>query len=519
MPKKPDIKTPKTRKRCPKCCAPGETLPVSAFNRSASRGDGLDGHCRDCVHDRQTKMYDRDKANNRERHAAEDERVVREAADRARRMASDHDALKLEDFEAAGDNEYDVGVGNVPGQGHVSASASRQKRQEFNEAMGNNANALKGAGASAHRRKGDVLSAMPADSGTYIGKLAEQERRFGNRRLARSISLAQAQEALALQHMRLVAEQFFANKVTPTGYAKRVPTKAAKRTVVCLLSDLHLGSDLSSLDEPIPFGAVEEARRLEYIMRQVIDYKPQYRENSRLALLLNGDIIEGQLGHQLGAGSPLTEQKAIAWHLLSRFVGECARAFPGVDVYCQPGNHGRDKVRHPGRATWRKWDGHEWEIYYALQQMCSGLKNVTWSMPFRAVSAINLHGSILGLTHADTEVKIGHPDSAAKQNARELDRINSSRIFGTEFHAWAFGHYHTPRYHPGGIRTIYNGALVPPNGHARASGYIGEACGQFLWEATAGFPIGDVRFIEVGTSQDNDPLLGKILTPFRFPSE
>lgn len=501
-----------TRKRCPNC---SETKPLGDFGLNRSRPDGHAGVCKDCHADKQA-------ARDRKRSRAadvEDEKIIREAKDRARRVASDHDALRPEDFEPTGDGEYDVSVGNQPGQGHVSASASRQKRQEFNEAMGNNANALKRAGASAHRRKGNVLDAMPPESGAYIGKLAEQERRFGNRRLARSISLAQAQEALALQHVKLVADQFFSGKVTATGYGKRKPSKPAKRTVVCLLSDLHLGSELSSLDEPMPFGAVQEARRLEYIMRQVIDYKPQYRENSRLRLLLNGDLIEGQLLHQLGAGSPLTEQKAIAWHLLSRFVAECSRAFPGVDIDCQPGNHGRDKVRHPGRATWRKWDGHEWELFYALSRMCSELKNVTWSIPFRAVSAINLHGSILGLTHGDTEIKIGHPDTKAKDNARELDRINSTRIFGTEFDAWAFGHYHTPRYHPGGIRTIYNGALVPPNGYARAAGFIGESCGQFLWEAVAGFPIGDVRFIEVGPSQDNDEKLGKIITPFRFPNE
>ncbi len=482
---------------------------MEAFGVVRARADGRAGYCLECEADRNAAISEK----NRKKADRENERIIQEEEARAKRLASDHDALKPEDLAG----EYDVGVGNVPGQGHVSAEASRNKRQEFNESMGNNAEALKRAAIKSSKGEGSVLDNMPGDSGSYIGKLAEQERRFGNRRLARTISLAQAGEALALQHFKLVADQCFRDKVVPTGYATRKPSTTAKRSVVIHLSDLHLGAELSAIDEPIPFRAVEEARRLEYVMRQTIDYKPQYRKNSECVLLLNGDLIEGQLMHQIGAGAPLTEQKAIFWHLMSRFVGELARAFPSVRVECQPGNHGRDKVRHPGRATWRKWDGHEFELYYALSLMCSGLKNVRWSIPFRAVSAIDLHGSILGMSHGDTEIKLGPPDTAAKNNARELDRINSTRLHGVEFDAWAFGHFHMPRYVPGKPRVIYNGALIPPNGHARASGYIGEPCGMFLWEAVEHYPIGDVRFIEVGPAQDRDERLGTILTPFRFP--
>lgn len=511
--------------KCTKC---GERKPVDEFPRNKSKAGGREKRCKGCHRGAQAI---RDEAA-RDARVVADERLIRETKERVARIGDEYAALALGDFDADdgseltraerafnanADDEYDVGVANVKRDRKLSAQASREKKQEFNRSMGENAEALKIAASRSARGLGSVLENMPGSAGSYIAKLAEQERRFGNRRIARTVSLAQAQEALALQNFKIVAEQILPGRVVATGFATRAASVPAKRTVCCLLSDLHLGAELSALDEPIPFGAVQEARRLEAVLRQLVEYKPQYRKNSRAMILLNGDLIEGQLMHQIGAGAPLTEQKAIFWHLLSRFVAEVARAYPEVHVECQPGNHGRDKVRHPGRATWRKWDGHEWEMYYALRQMCSGLKNTTWSLPFRAVSAIDLHGSTLGLTHADTEVKIGHPDGAAKTNARELAAINSSRIFGVEFDAWAFGHYHTPRYHPGmPIRVIYNGALIPPNGHARASGYIGEPCGQFIWEAVEGHPIGDVRFIEVGTAEDNDERLGKILTPFRF---
>ncbi len=508
---------PAARKHCPRCCLKGETLNASEFNANRTKYDGLESMCRDCAKDRLHAARDA----HREQVDEADRRIIREAAERTARLASDHDALKLEDFDPAGssDEDYDVGVANVKRDRRLSGAASRHKRQEFNKSMGDNAEALKRASVRSSQGKGSVLENMPADSGAYIGKLAEQERRFGNRRLARTISLAQAQEALALQHMRMVADQFFSNKIAASGYATKAPSKAAKRSTILLLSDLHLGAELSSLDEPLPFRAVEEARRLEFVMRQAIDYKPQYRNNSKLVLLINGDVIEGQLMHQIGAGAPLTEQKAIFWWLFSRMIAEFARAFPEVEIHFQPGNHGRDKVRHPGRATWRKWDGHEWEMYYALAQMCSGLRNVTCHLPFRAVSVVELHGSKLCLTHGDTEIKLGHPDGAAKSNARELDRVNATKTFGHVFDAFAFGHFHTGRFLPGNPSIIFNAALIPPNGHARASGYIGESTGQFLWEAVEGHPIGDVRFLRVDESTDRDERLGKILTPFRFPTD
>lgn len=495
-------------KRCPGCCNDRQKLPIARFHKRADAADGFESKCKACRSARSaaTRAAKADDAASS---------IVDSVRDRARRLASDHEPLKPEDFED--EDEYDASVANVntPAARRTSAQAAKEKRQEFSASMGRNADALRAAATTAHQRSGDVLSAMPGESGTYIGKLAEAERRFQNRRLARTISLAQANEALTLQAYKHVAKQYFADKIAAVGCAKKAPSKPAKRTVVLLLSDLHLGAQLESLDEPMPFLAIQEARRLEYVMRQAIDYKPQYRAHTHLIVAVNGDIIEGQLGHQIGAGSPLAEQKAIAWTYLRTMIAELSAVYPSVHVEWQPGNHGRDKMRHPGRATWRKWDGHEWEIGWALREMCSGLKNTTWGNPFRAVSALKVHGSVIGMTHGDTEIKLAHPDQVAKNN-QQLDRINAVGLFHERFDAWLFGHFHSGRALYGETTKLFNGALIPPNGHARASGYIGEAMGQFLFEAVEGFPVGDVRFIRVGCAQDNDASLGKIIKPFRF---
>lgn len=446
------------------------------------------------------------------------EAARRREAERAARLASDTDPLRPEDFDdPPGGEDDDVTIANDARPGPSSREFTRDKRQEYSRAMGQHAHHVRAAAAAELRGDGDLVESMPAEAGSYIGKLAEQEARFGRRRLARSLSLFAAGEEQARRLWAQACRQYLTGRVVPTGYAARSPSaRPVKRSVCLLLSDLHIGADLKQGENPLPYRATEEARRLEYVLRQAIDYKPQYRADSELVLMLNGDLIEGLLMHDFRDGAPLVEQKVAFQRYMERFVGECARVYPRVRVYCQPGNHGRDKVRHPGRATSSKFDSHETGMYYALSRACTQLKNVTWDIPFRAVTVIDLHGSKLLLTHGDTEVKLGDPDHKAAENAQILAEINASNLYGAQIAALAAGHFHKPRYLPKKIRQIFNGALVPPNGHARGAGYISESCGQWLWESVPNFPVGDARFIEVGTAQDTDERLGSIIEAFRF---
>ncbi len=501
--------------RC-KACEPKRGRPVETV--PVQRRVAFDADLMDYIHLRTDVAPEVD--DDEEDEDEDDADILAELEERlarqAQRRSSDFEALKPEDFE----DEYATGIANDRSAGAkaTSAAAAREKRQEFNRQMGEFATDFRDAAVKAAHTGSTIGDNVPAKHANYIRTLAEQERRFGNRRWSRSIAIAEAHEQLSREALAYVADRYFTNKIMPTGYARFPLSKSPniKRTACVLLSDLHFGSELDSLDEPVTYLATQEARRLEFVLRQFLDYKPQYRSNTEALVIINGDIIEGLLMHDLRSGSPLTEQKAIFWAYMSTFIALVAQQYPTVRVVCQPGNHGRDKVRHPGRATARKWDGHEWECYYALRAMCSSLLNVTWQLDFRAVSIVDLYGSKLGVTHADTEVKLGDPDTKSTDNARILDRINSTRLYGVEFDAWVFGHYHKGRYQPRNPRVLWNGALVPPNGYARSAGYIGEPCGQWIWEATEGFPIGDTRFVEVGESQDNDERLGTLIKPFRF---
>ena len=360
--------------------------------------------------------------------------------------------------------------------------------------MGRHLGAVRASAVEEARSGADMIDTMPAEDGSYVGALAEQERRFGNRRLARSLSLFAANEEQARRLFVQTAKQYFTDTVTPVGYARKHSGAPIKRSVCLMLSVLHIGSDLSGVDNPTPFGPVEEARRLEYVLRQTLDYKPQYRSISELVLLLIGVMIVGLLLHDLRDGAPLAEQKAAVRAYMITFIGECAAAFPSMRVFFEPGNHGRDQLRHPGRATSSKWDGVEWAMGYALMLACSSLKNVTWetdargSLDRKPYSVIDLHGSKFLLTHSDTEIKLGDTDTNSRDIFAQLNTINSTLRYGERFAAFGFGHYHKGRHQiGGGIRILWNGALLPPNGHARTMGYE-ECCGQLLFEAARGTP-------------------------------
>lgn len=344
-----------------------------------------------------------------------------------------------------------------------------------------------------------------------VSVLVQGERVDMRRSLARSVSLAVAREQIFIDDMRSVAA-LFKDRIAPVGYARH-KSQDVSRSACLFLSDLHLGSQLSALDNPTPFGGLEESRRLESILRRYLAKSDGRKE---AVLLLGGDLIEGCLGHDQRDGLPLAEQQYVFWSYLSRFVGYVAAEYPKVRVVCQAGNHGRNKLRHHGRATSSKWDSFEWAMYRALEMMCSSLKNVTFDIPFRAVSLVNIQGSKLLFTHGDTEIKLGDPDTQAKSNQMHLLTLRESGEIEGHFDGACFGHYHKARYQVARVPCLFNGALVPPNGYARTEGYLGECCGQWYFESERGSLFSSVEFFAVGKDQDSDSSLGDLIPSVRF---
>ena len=300
-------------------------------------------------------------------------------------------------------------------------------------------------------------------------------------------------------------------KWTPPKIVKS--TKKLTREVTLFISDTHFGSDLVSTECPLNYGKIEESRRLAKVVLETVNYKPQYRAETKLNLLLGGDIIQGSL-HDPRQGAPVREQIARAMWLLEKAVKIFSQEFPQVDVYCTPGNHGRDKTRHPQRGVDQKWDSNEMDIYYGVYLATKGLSNVRFHIPLTPYVDVPIQDSHLFLTHGDTVLNVGYPghNINVKSLETQINKINSAKPLGVEYNIFAVGHVHVASVvRLSGKVLITNGALIPPDPYAQSLGSMAMSNGQTLWESVEGYSFGDYRFIQVDENTDLDSNLDHII--------
>lgn len=357
----------------------------------------------------------------------------------------------------------------------------------------------------------------------FLKGRALEEMGRGEQQTARSISLTSARQQLFLEQFKEMAGEVFKGKLAPSGYALKLKKRRTKRLLNMLLSDLHIGARLEANQHPYPFGPEEESRRLAHVVMNAIEYKTDHRDDTELNLYLAGDVIEGLLMHELRSGAPLVEQ-AVAFmrHIVQALLLLSAH-FPKVHVYCQTGNHGRNKLIHNARATHNKFDSHEGILYHAIKvaMEVGRIQNVDVQVPFTPYCAVPLFNHWAMVTHGDMgPVNFGNPGKNIDVGriTADIAKINANLTYeGHHYSVVAGGHVHTGAHiFLPGTRVIINPALIPPNWNALALGYVGNACGQWLWESVADHPVGDMRLIEVGPAQDKDERLDKYIAPFSF---
>lgn len=315
----------------------------------------------------------------------------------------------------------------------------------------------------------------------------------------------------SLLHKRL------GGKIVPSGYSLNKSRAPIHREVNICLSDLHIGAHLTKDEGFMAYGHTEEARRVAQVVKQVIEYKLQYRNESLLRVHLLGDIIQGKL-HDVQSGDTQTEQIVTAIDILSQAIAVLAKHYPKVVVHCITGNHGRNQVRHRVLAVQGKYDSHETTIYHALRIAASNLKNVEFDIPKKAYVTFDSFGMKVFATHGDTIFDVGQMWNTINVNTleRQINRINASQPKQEEYKLFFVGHIHMGSlvHLPNHVKLITNGALIPSDDYAQSIGMFENTCGQTLWESTPGHIVGDYRFIEV-EGADQDATLDKIIKPFK----
>lgn len=338
-----------------------------------------------------------------------------------------------------------------------------------------------------------------------------------NRKLGRNI----AEETFIFEQLQKQVLGVFSGRVLPFRTETNRPRnkRETSRINTLLLSDLHFGSDLDAEETGfLDFGRVEEARRLAQVVQQAIEYKREHRAEAELRLLLAGDIIHGGL-HDPRDGAIRSEQMSRAIHLLSQAVAQLAQHYKRIEVRCVTGNHGRDLVRHHGRATVAKFDSHESVIYSAVRMCCSNLKNVEFFIPKKPFDVYEVFGKKVFVTHGDTVIKPGNPGKEIKTGSLEnqINRWNATLRDNDEYSVFCVGHVHTPlkTQLANGAYVVVNGALIPADNFCISIGIPETVCAQVIFESVPGYPVGDSRFIKLDQKVDKDKSLDKIIQPWR----
>lgn len=343
----------------------------------------------------------------------------------------------------------------------------------------------------------------------------DRTRLYEHANLNRKLGSVLADRQFVMENIEEFAKRCFEGKIKPVPIPK---SGKIKRVVNVVLSDLHIGSDLLKEETGyLDYGRKEEARRLAAITKQIASYKQAYRSESKLVVHLIGDIIQGIL-HDMRDGAVQAEQFARALHILSQMFAQLAASYPQVDVHCATGNHGRNTARHKERAIHQKWDSHETELYVSLKYACSNLKNVRFFIPKTPHNMIQVLDHKFFSTHGDTVLRPGFPGSSinVKGLAQQIDKINASLPDSEEFSVFLVGHVHTPSVTrlDNGAWMITNGCMVPVDQYAVSIGIMENHCGQWIWESVKGYPVGDIRLINVGKEHDVDASLDAVISPW-----
>jgi predicted phosphodiesterase len=325
-----------------------------------------------------------------------------------------------------------------------------------------------------------------------------------------------------LNVLREVMEKNPVSIHAPVKPQKKTATKI-QRSLVVHFSDTHFGCniDREELNNINEYSWTIAARRTALLMDQVVTYKPQYRDQTELVMLINGDIIAGVIHDQEWAVDLLTTQFAGAINIFVQAISYAAQSFGKVRVVCTPGNHGRAMHKSAkDRAMTHKWDSYENMIYVALREIMKGkFKNVEFVIPEAPYAIVDIQGHKFLVTHGDTVINVGNPGKNLNMKSinEQINKVNSQLIRGDEnFAAIVVGHVHVPTVQEteGGTMLLINGTMSGLDAYAQSLGIFSKNATQTLFEVVKGHAVGDIRLIRLRDADTNEKL-DLIIKPFK----
>jgi predicted phosphodiesterase len=305
--------------------------------------------------------------------------------------------------------------------------------------------------------------------------------------------------------------------VLPTTHAKPKKVKKQERMLTLLWSDLHFGLDVDPREVySSEFNWRIAARRMAKCCLQAASWKPEYRENTTLQVVLNGDILAGIIHLSEANIKEIQEQIWGATAILSHALGFLRQHFSKINVLCLPGNHDRETYRSSERAVSQRWNSYAHSVFMGLKIWFRADKSVFVDVPMSGMGSYETPGGhLVFASHGDTEPSTSNVGKSfdVEKTTKALLKLNSSNTFSKKIEVVLFGHWHQPSMFmlPDGTTCIVNGALIGSDPFAQNGvGFFNSMPAQVMFESVPGFPVGDFRVVQLRDA-DLDESLDKII--------
>lgn len=293
------------------------------------------------------------------------------------------------------------------------------------------------------------------------------------------------------------------------------------RVLVAHISDTHFGAEIKKDEVQVnEFNWTIAARRMALFADQITNYKPEHRKDTKLRLVINGDIIAGVIHNQEWFVDLMSYQFAGTVSILGQFISYLAQEFGEVEVTCTTGNH--ERFMHKAskqRSSTHKFDSFGTQIYVALKAKMEQYPNVSIEIPKTPYAIIKEFDHTIFATHGDTVINVGMPGNSLnmKSIVNQINNLNTSELIHQKFDVIMVGHVHTPTVQllDNGCVAVINGCLSGLDPYAQSIGIFNSNPTQQIFEMTEDHAVGDIRLIQVKEA-DSKKELDKIIKPYDY---
>lgn len=283
-------------------------------------------------------------------------------------------------------------------------------------------------------------------------------------------------------------------KAPPKKFCKN---KKTDRVLVAHISDTHFGCIVKKNEVRTNEYNIDVAKhRMQELLHQIVNYKPEHRKNTELHLIFNGDILHGCI-HNIENHMNMTQQFVGALEILIPFISTAALRFKKVTVTSITGNHDRLVHRHKQRATEQKWDSYQTMLFKSIEQALIAHKNIFFNIPKTPYAHFKIFDHNFFATHGDTVLKSGNVHHTLSISKIKNQIYNLQNALG-KIDCVMLGHVHRE------LRTtlpncvlLVNGTLSGVDGFAQSIGQLNNLCIQQIFEVTREYIVGDYRAISL----------------------